>query len=36
MTFREYVLKDKSVKLILNDLAKDSIVNAFDVYMANR
>ena len=36
MTFREYVLKDKSVKLILNDLAKDSIVKAFNTYMENR
>ena len=33
MTFREYVLKDKSVKTILNDLPLD---DAFNVYMENR
>ena len=33
ITFREYVLKDKSVKTILNDLPLD---DAFNVYMKNR
>ena len=33
MTFREFVLKDKSVKLILNDMPTDK---AFNTYMENR
>ena len=33
MTFRELISKDKSVKLILNDMPKD---DAYDVYMLNR
>ena len=37
MTFRDFVLRDKSVKLILNDIAlKDGICDAFDVYLQYR
>ena len=33
MTFRDYVLRDKSIQLILNDMPKD---DAYDVYMQHR
>ena len=37
MTFRDFVLRDESVKLILNDVAlKDGISDAFDVYLQYR
>ena len=37
MTFRDYVLNEKSVKLILNDVAlKDGISEAFDIYLQHR
>ena len=37
MTFRDFLLMDESVKLILNDIAlKDGISDAFDVYLQYR